>query len=53
MRTANLFETGRSFDHVISRVVDPRMVFGPKDKEVFCEILRSQEAFSGVRVITH
>jgi putative transposase len=37
----------------MSRVVDRRMVFGPRDKEIFRRILRNQEAFSGVRVVTY
>lgn len=53
MRTARLLGTGRSFYHVMSRVVDRRMVFEAKDKEVFRKILRNQEAFSGVRIVTY
>ena len=44
---------GRSYYHVFSRVVDRRKVFGTKEKEVFRKILRNQEAFAGVRVITY
>ena len=29
------------------------MVFEPKDKEIFRKILRNQEAFSGVRIVTY
>jgi hypothetical protein len=46
MRTARLLGTGRSFYHVMSRVVDRRMVFEAKDKEIFRKILRNQ----GLRV---
>jgi len=53
MRTARLLGTGRSFYHVMSRVVDRRMVFEAKDKEIFRKILRNQEAFSGVRIVTY
>ncbi len=53
MRTARLLGAGRSFYHIVSRVVDRRMVFQAKDKEIFRRILRNQEAFSGVRVITY
>ena len=53
MRTARLLGTGRSFYHVMSRVVDRRKVFEAKDKEVFRRILRNQEAFTGVRVVTY
>jgi len=37
----------------MSRVVDRRMVFKARDKEVFRKILRNQEAFSGGRVVTY
>lgn len=53
MRTARLLGEGRSFYHVMSRVVDRRKVFTARDKEVFRRILRNQEAFSGVRVVTY
>ena len=53
MRTARLLGNGRSFYHVVSRVVDRRKVFEARDKEVFRKILRNQEAFTGVRVVTY
>jgi putative transposase len=53
MRTSRLLGEGRSFYHVMSRVVDRRMVFKAREKEVFRKILRNQEAFTGVRVITY
>ena len=53
MRTARLLGTGRSFYHVMSRVVDRRKVFEAKDKEIFRRILRNQEAFTGVRIVTY
>ena len=37
----------------MSRVVDRRKVFEPRDKEIFRKILRNQEAFTGVRVVTY
>lgn len=53
MRSARLLGEGRCFYHVVSRVVDRRRVFEDRDKEVFRRILRNQEAFSGVRVVTY
>lgn len=44
---------GTCFYHVVSRVVDRRRVFGEREKEVFRKILRNQEAFTGVRVVTY
>jgi REP element-mobilizing transposase RayT len=37
----------------MSRVVDRRRVFDAKDKEIFRKILRNQEAFTGVRIVTY
>jgi REP element-mobilizing transposase RayT len=37
----------------MSRVVDRRRVFEAKDKEIFRKILRNQEAFTGVRIVTY
>jgi hypothetical protein len=47
MGTGRLLSPGRAFYHIVSHVVDRRMVFGPKDKEIFRKILRNQDAFSG------
>ncbi|MEM7600468.1 MAG: transposase [Verrucomicrobiota bacterium] len=53
MRTARLLGEGRSFYHVMSRVVDRQMIFEAKDKEIFRKIMRNLEAFSGIRVVTY
>lgn len=53
MSEPRLLGVGRSYYHVFSRVVDRRKVFGPGEKEIFRKILRNQEAFSGVRVVTY
>lgn len=37
----------------MSRVVDRRKVFEARDKEIFRKILRNQEAFTGVRILTY
>jgi len=37
----------------MSRVVDRRKVFEARDKEIFRKILRNQEAFTGVRIVTY
>jgi len=39
--------------HVVSRVVDRRSVFGPREKEVFRNLLRKYEHFSGCRVLSY
>lgn len=53
MNTSRILGIGRCYYHVVSRVVDKQRVFGPREKEVFRKILRNQEAFSGVRVVTY
>lgn len=39
--------------HVISRVVDRRLVFGPTEKERFRTLMRMQEKFTGCRVLSY
>mgnify|MGYP000623818132 CR=1 FL=1 len=41
------------FYHVISRVVDRRFAFGPKEKEKFRALMRLQEKFTGCRVVSY
>lgn len=53
MNSSRLLGEGRSFYHVMSRVVDRRKVFEPRDKEVFRKIMRNLETFTGVRVVTY
>lgn len=53
MRALRLLGEGRSFYHVISRVVDRRRVFEARDKEIFRKMMRNLEAFMGVRVVTY
>jgi len=42
-----------SFHHCISRFVDRRFLFGPKEKKVFLGLLRKYERLCGVRVLTY
>lgn len=53
MRAKRFIGNGRSYYHVVSRVVDKRKIFSARDKEVFCRILRNLETFAGVRVVTY
>lgn len=39
--------------HVVSRIVDRRMVFGDTEKRVFVEMMRRYEGFCGVRVLAY
>ena len=42
-----------NYYHVISRATDRRYIFGEEEKAFFHQIMRKQEAFTGVRVITY
>ena len=53
MRTARLLGEGRSFYHCVSRVVGRKIVFKDRDKAVFRKMMRSLEAFLGVKVVTY
>lgn len=39
--------------HVMSRVVDKRMIFGDSEKSLFHRIMRQMEGFSGCEVLTY
>ena len=41
------------FYHVISRVVERRLAFGPVEKEKFRTMMRMQEKFAGCRVVSY
>lgn len=53
MRGARVKESGRACYHVMSRVVDRRMVIDDGEKEIFGRLMRAMEGFSGVQVVTH
>jgi hypothetical protein len=53
MRRARVVEDGGGFYHVISRVVGrERLLRDEADRELFRQIMRATEAFSGCRVLT-
>ena len=52
MRTARIKEDGAGYYHVLSRVVDRRMVMDNGEKEQFCKLMRAMEGFSAVQVLT-
>ena len=47
-----LNERGLSYYHCVSRVIERRFIFGEQERERFRKLMRNQEAFSGVRVLT-
>ncbi len=43
---------GTSYYHCLSRVIERRFIFDERERERFGKVMRRQEAFSGVRVLT-
>ncbi|MEX1115040.1 MAG: transposase [Akkermansiaceae bacterium] len=59
MRTARWLAGWRNstrkpvFYHVVSRVVEKRLAFGPREKEKFRTLMRMQEKFTGCRITSY
>jgi putative transposase len=53
MRGPRIKEEGEAYYHMISRVVDRRMLFDTNEKERFRKVLRRVEAFCGVDILTY
>jgi putative transposase len=53
MRTKRLIDNqGVAYYHCLSRVIEKRFIFDEAEREHFRKLMRRQEAFSGVRVLT-
>lgn len=52
-RRVLVMKNGVQYFHVISRVVDRRLIFGDMEREVFRRIMRQMETFSGVVVMAY
>ena len=53
MRTLRILGDGPcSYYHVLSRSIERRYILGEEEQEHFRKLMRAQEAFSGVRVLT-
>ena len=52
MRVARILGEGEAFYHVLSRVVDRRLILDDTEKERFRRLMRAVEAFSGCQVLT-
>lgn len=48
-----IFRQREQYFHVISRIVDRRMVFEDQEKGMFYRMMRQLEAFSGVEVVSY
>lgn len=44
---------GGQYFHVVSRVVDRRLIFGEREKEVLYRLMRQFEGFSGLEVLSY
>jgi putative transposase len=53
MREARILGVEGSYYHVVSRVVDRRLVFRKEEKEVIRRMLRRVSDFSGVKLLTY
>ena len=53
MRGPRVKEQGEGYYHMVSRIVDRRMIFDTHEKERFRNVLRRTEAFSGVDILTY
>ena len=53
MRTARIKLDGRSYYHVISRIVDGRLRLGKGEKEHFRRLMRAYATFSGLNILTY
>ena len=52
MRVARIIGEGEAFYHILSRIVDRRLILDDREKERFRRIMRAVEAFSGCQVLT-
>ena len=52
MRVARIIGEGESFYHILSRIVDRRLILDDIEKERFRRLMRAVEAFSGCQVLT-
>ena len=53
MRGPRIKEEGEAYYHMISRVVDRRMLFDTNEKERFRRVMRQVEGFCGVDILTY
>lgn len=52
MRVARILGEGEAFYHILSRIVDRRLILDDAEKERFRLLMRAVEAFSGCQVLT-
>jgi putative transposase len=52
MRVARILGDGESFYHILSRIVDRRLILDDMEKERFRRLMRAVESFSGCQILT-
>ncbi len=52
MRVARILGEGESFYHIVSRIVDRRLILDDSEKERFRKLMRAVETFSGCQILT-
>ncbi len=52
MRVARILGEGEAYYHILSRIVDRRLILDDTEKERFRRMMRAVEAFSGCQVLT-
>ena len=52
MRRPRIKADGAGYYHCMSRFIERRHVFGPKEKERFLALIRKLAAFSGLEILT-
>ena len=52
MRVARILGDGQAFYHILSRIVDRRLILDDTEKERFRRLMRAVEGFSGCQVLT-
>ena len=53
MRAARVKTEGPGYYHIMSRIIERRMVMGEKEKEKFRKMMRAVSEFCGVQVLTY
>ena len=53
MRRARIVEEAGGYYHVMSRIVDRRMVIDDSEKGTLRYLMRGMEGFSGVEIVTY
>ena len=53
MRTARIKADGTGYYHAMSRAIEGRFIFGPRERERFLNTMRKLEGFCGLEILTY